>query len=884
MSAVPERLTAALADRYRLERELGQGGMATVYLAEDLKHKRKVALKVLKPELAAVLGADRFVQEITTTASLQHPHILPLFDSGTADGFLFYVMPFIDGETLRTKLDRETQLGVAEAVQITCEVADALHYAHQQGVIHRDIKPENILLHNGRPMVADFGIALAVSAAAGGRMTETGLSLGTPHYMSPEQATAEKELSPRSDVYSLGSVLYEMLTGDPPHTGASAQQIIMKIVTEEAAPVTRVRKSAPPNVVAAVAKALEKLPADRFGSAREFAEALRNPGFSTGAVGTAAGGARSPRLREALALGLMIGALAGAGAVRLLAPPAAAPAGERYREQLTFSGLAQRPAISPDGAFVAFVETRCEYGQTGHCRSSLLVQEVGSTQPRVLLSDALLLDTPRWSHDGQTLVVGGQLDQQRHGLFAVPRLSGTAQLIGPRGAYDTHPAGDSVLLVPPREAGAGVALVISLTTGAVSDSFALPIEKPSDIAWSPDGGHIAAAVGTGVQIVDRAGRRTGAMATSNRPSLRWSARGTALLFFRLGAVREDQLVRVAVGPGGSFVGGAEVMMARVPTIFRGQFDIARRTGRLVIGTGDAITDIWSFDLTTRPPRGHRETRGTTWYGDPALSLDGKALYYYRGDALGDNVYRLDQVTGTEEALTAQRLPGGNAMRLSADGRRLAYMHSTDSTERLEYIEFPSRRVFAAPARISSSVVPVVPEGFLAVLSDGDRLAILDSLGGTWKPVPVPDSLAVVAFAASPDGSLVAFVAIPHGTSGEQGTGLRSQFGLRPLKLGFVSLATGEARLVGELEPDEPTPGMSWDRDGTLYLGRWLAADDTPSIWQLMPGDGALRRITSLPSPCSPASITIGALGRAAACKLEDFRSDIWLIDTEGVTR
>jgi len=229
MSAT-ERLNAALTGRYKIERQLGQGGMATVHLASDLKHDRKVAVKVLKPELSAVLGADRFVVEIKTTASLQHPHILPLFDSGSADGFLFYVMPFIDGETLRTRLNRESQLGVDEAIRIATEVADALDYAHRHGVIHRDIKPENILLHDGRPMIADFGIALAVSAAAGGRMTETGLSLGTPHYMSPEQATAEKEISARSDIYSLASVLYEMLAGQPPHLGGSAQQIIMKII------------------------------------------------------------------------------------------------------------------------------------------------------------------------------------------------------------------------------------------------------------------------------------------------------------------------------------------------------------------------------------------------------------------------------------------------------------------------------------------------------------------------------------------------------------------------------------------------------------------------------------------------------------------------------
>ncbi len=191
MPEITARLSTALADRYRIESHLGEGGMATVYLAEDLKHERKVAVKVLRPELAAVLGAERFIQEIKTTANLQHPHILPLHDSGDADGFLYYVMPFIDGETLRDKLNRETQLGIEEAISITTAIADALDYAHRNNVIHRDIKPENILLHDGRPMVADFGIALAVSAAAGGRMTETGMSLGTPHSMSPEHATAE---------------------------------------------------------------------------------------------------------------------------------------------------------------------------------------------------------------------------------------------------------------------------------------------------------------------------------------------------------------------------------------------------------------------------------------------------------------------------------------------------------------------------------------------------------------------------------------------------------------------------------------------------------------------------------------------------------------------
>jgi eukaryotic-like serine/threonine-protein kinase len=306
-----DRMTAALAGRYRIERELGAGGMATVYLAADLKHDRKVALKVLKPELAAVLGAERFVVEIKTTAALQHPHILPLFDSGTTDGFLFYVMPFIEGETIREKLNRETQFGVDEAVRITTEVADALDYAHRHGVIHRDIKPENILLHDGRAMVMDFGIALAVSAAAGGRMTETGLSLGTPHYMSPEQATADKQITARSDIYSLASVLYEMLAGVPPHEGGSAQQTIMRIITETPKPVQELRRSVPPNVAAAVAKALEKLPADRFDSASAFAAALTDPSFALAGARTTDGGSVSAaRPWKVLSLALAVCAAA----------------------------------------------------------------------------------------------------------------------------------------------------------------------------------------------------------------------------------------------------------------------------------------------------------------------------------------------------------------------------------------------------------------------------------------------------------------------------------------------------------------------------------------------------------------------------------------------
>ena len=296
MTAPDSPLAAALAERYRLEREIGAGGMATVWLAEDVRHHRKVAIKVLHPELSAVLGPDRFLKEIELTAALQHPHILPLFDSGSAGGLLYYVMPFVEGETLRARLEREKQLPLADAVRIAREVLDALAYAHGREVVHRDIKPENILLQNGHALVADFGIALAVHQAGGQRMTQTGLSLGTPQYMAPEQAMGEKHVDQRADIYALGAVAYEMMAGEPPFTGPTVQAIVAKVMTEPPMPLSKQRPSVPDYVESAVHTALEKLPADRFATAREFATAigdgseLAHVGTRHSALGTRRGG------------------------------------------------------------------------------------------------------------------------------------------------------------------------------------------------------------------------------------------------------------------------------------------------------------------------------------------------------------------------------------------------------------------------------------------------------------------------------------------------------------------------------------------------------------------------------------------------------------------
>ncbi|MEP6472634.1 MAG: protein kinase, partial [Gemmatimonadota bacterium] len=417
-----------LADRYRIERELGQGGMATVYLAQDLKHDRKVAIKVLRPELAAVIGADRFLREIKTIAALQHPHILGLIDSGTArvqsleskaedasgqasdsglSTFVYYVMPFVDGESLRDRLTREKQLPISDAVRIATEVAGALDYAHRRGVIHRDIKPENILLHDGSALVADFGIALAVSSAGGGRMTETGMSLGTPHYMSPEQAMGEREITARSDVYALGAMTYEMLVGDPPFTGSTAQAIVAKVMTEKPAPIRKQRDRVPEGVEDAVLTALEKLPADRFGSAAEFAAALQGQGTATTTARRMAAPPANNRTLRILAVVATLALLAAAAlAVKAFRAPAPGPVTRLTLDlpdlRVNHTGYyGTAISLSRDGAHLAFVSRGGgPNGQAGITR--LMVRELDELQARALPGTEGA-DGPFFSPDGLSI-------------------------------------------------------------------------------------------------------------------------------------------------------------------------------------------------------------------------------------------------------------------------------------------------------------------------------------------------------------------------------------------------------------------------------------------------------------------------------------------------
>src|SRR6266496_1256984 len=385
--------------------------MATVYLARDLKYERPVALKVLRAELSAILGGERFLREIRLTAALQHPHILPLLDSGEAGGFLYYVLPFVRGEALRERLNRERQLGLDDALTIIRQVASALDYAHHQSVVHRDIKPENILIHEGEAMLADFGIALAVKEAGGNRLTETGLSLGTPQYMSPEQATGDRTVDARSDVYSLGAVLYEMLAGEPPVTGPNAQAMIAKLITERPTHLRVARDTVPEGVDAAVAKALSKVPADRFPSAGDFASALQ--------AGVA--GARPQARRPVRELWIRVSAAAvvgllAFGAWRLTRGGSPVLVMGRSEQLTSDPGLEIQPAISPDGRLVA-------YSAGNSSRMRIFIRPAGGGRTIPLSDDSTAVETQaRWSPDGSNL-----LFLTRGGVSVAPALGGSSR-------------------------------------------------------------------------------------------------------------------------------------------------------------------------------------------------------------------------------------------------------------------------------------------------------------------------------------------------------------------------------------------------------------------------------------------------------------------------
>jgi serine/threonine-protein kinase len=828
-----DRLTSALADRYRVERELGAGGMATVYLAQDLRHDRKVALKVLRPELAAVIGADRFLAEIKTTANLQHPHILPLFDSGAVSGTLFYVMPYVDGESLRDRLARETLLPIDDAVRITREVADALAYAHTEGVIHRDIKPENILLQRGHALVADFGIALAVQTAGGQRLTETGVSIGTPHYMSPEQATGERLIDARSDIYSLGTVTYEMLTGDPPFQGPNVQAVITKALTEKPAAPSSLRDTVPPALDTAVLRALARLPADRFPSAAAYAAAV-------GAAQGAAPAHRVPTRRRAPAL---VAVLAGAAIVAAFFLGRSMRGGEdapvmRFGQasQVTWEpGLEVTPAISPDGKQVA-------YSDGNGTRGRIVVRPVAGGRAVPLTDDSTTVEShPQWSRDGSRILFlrDGQ-------VFSAPSGGGAPRQEVPGRGGDVETATWS-----PDEREIAYAIDDSLFVRDASGSSRLvaTLFQPSLCTWGPSdliactsgnrwylkpGAAFGNLAPSWIAVIDVAsGRVTGVTdSTAGNVAPRWATDGRTLLYAsnRLGP---PDIYTVMVDDQGRPSGEPRRLTVGLGlNSFSLSADGSRLAYALLISGSNIWSQPWSDGAPepTGPPT--QLTFGQQTIEGLSISRDGQWLFY-DSDASGNpDIYRMRLPSAPPERLTT-----GRSVEFtpdpSPDGHLVAF-HSWRTASRDIFVlpldGGPVEQVTRTPEQEQHPIWS--PDGrSLAFAAQSQPLGVFVARragDGTWRTRKVADDGHWAAW--SPDGQHLSFV------TKVTGGGLR-----------IIPADGGTPRAVyDDSAPGAPQAQTSqWSPDGRTIYFMAHDVDGVGAIWSVPSSGGVPRRLRRL---------------------------------------
>jgi hypothetical protein len=842
------RLTTALEQRYRIERELGAGGMATVFLATDLKHDREVALKVLRPELGAVLGVERFLAEIKITARLDHPHILTLIDSGAEGGFLYYVLPFVRGESLRDKLNREHQLGLDEALVITRQIASALDYAHRHGVVHRDIKPENILLLEGEAMLADFGIALAVSEAGGNRLTETGLSLGTPQYMSPEQATGDRLLDARSDVYSLGAVLYEMLAGEPPVTGPTAQAMIAKLMTERPVHLRVVRSSVPEAVDAAVAKALDKTPADRFASAGDFARAL-DVRTVTGA-GTeptvALPARRSRRSRHRLGVIVAVALLAllvAAGAYVAAGRRAAAPAESfalRDRAQLTFSGNVFVSAVSPDGKQLAFVTHNCG---AGGCTYAVDLQDVGGTATHRVLDGASAAYGLEWSPDRRNLIFIGTID--RHwGNYLLSALGGPPRYLS-SGAAMFWAGGDS-LLVGPQLTGSDSVFQVKVTSidGTVRDSIRVagPGQGLAGLSVSPGGRWIVALVLQGSHGLWQVFDRSGAVADQVVNSCTCPGRIThdALWLTRSGRGVES-IVRVGLDPAtGKLAQNQDTLMSG---IFN-NFSVTADGSTLVIDNGAPDFSLWTLGLPDAlkgkfADAGRRLTTSTLV--ESGLSPDGSRLLLARnvptGAGASERRFSLLPFAGGSE--TTLNIPGGADGARWADSVTVRVLRQVPGGTRVSLLDIRSgaaTRTVTIPDSLPPDVRPV-PDGWAWIPSDKDRVRI--QRAGKTVEIAKPAWFGELnRVAVDPKGERVAMMGWNAGSYDSIGVAVA------PLAGGPPVLWAADAAELGDVK---------WLDDGSLLFTPW----DTPESVLLLrvSGPGRVARVGRIARPSAGVSVS-----------------------------
>ncbi len=723
------RLKAALADRYTIEGELGAGGMATVYLARDLKHDRPVALKLLRSELAAVLGAERFLREIRLTAQLQHPHILTLIDSGEADGFLYYVMPYVEGESLRQRLGREGQLPLDEALRITRAIASALDFAHGHGVIHRDIKPENIMLHEGEPMVADFGIALAVSTAGQERLTETGISLGTPAYMSPEQTTGEAKLDGRSDQYSLACVLYEMLAGEPPYTGPTAQAIIAKRLTEPIPHLGTVRRVSAA-VEAAVTRALAKAPADRFATAGAFVAALT------------AGSTRPTHARWRSA-GVALAVLITSGAAAWFYASKKARIGQDHPNVVPFTsspGQKFNPVFSRDGNQIAYI-WKGENNDTW----DIYVKLIGAGGPLRLTSSPVNEYCPAWSPDGRYIAfVRDEASGDKAGYYLIPALGGAARKIGEASGQD-HAFGRCIawsldgksLIVAARvvpEDSRPSILLLSIEDGQRKVLVSEPDLYVADLMLSPDGTAIAYTQGAGagvnasdIYVVPAGGGRSRRLTSDGRilSGLAWTADGREIVFSsnRGGLSR---LWRISLSGGTPALVNGVGEGAYSPTI-------STKGDRLVYVNARDDANLWRAPGPVwkgRPPPPTKIVASSRTDYEAAYSPDGKRIAF-TSDRSGSMEIWTCNSDGTNQAeLTSLKAADAGSPSWSPDGQTIAFDARLEGHGDIFVVSAEG----GAPRRLTSDPVD---NNVPTWSRDGKWIYFSSSRTGNWQIWKVP---------------------------------------------------------------------------------------------------------------------------------------------------
>ena len=866
MSDTSPQLAAVLTERYRIERQLGQGGMATVYLAEDVKLGREVALKVLRPELGAVLGTERFLSEVKITARLDHPHILTLIDSGSAGGLLYYVLPYVRGESLRDLLNREQQLGVDQALSITKHIASALDYAHRKGVVHRDIKPENILLQEGEAMLADFGIALAVQESGGSRLTETGLSLGTPHYMSPEQATGDRNVDARSDLYSLASVLYEMLVGEPPMTGKTVQAVIAKLMTEPAMHVRTVRPTVPEHVDAAVAKALAKVPADRFGSVADFARALDAPAAIASPapnVGATTGSVRAPtRSRRTLfAAAAAAVAVVGTGAVLVASAfrPKDTSAALRDRTQLTFSGRIAAPSVSADGKQLAYFTKEC----TGaDCRYAIDLQDVGSTTTRRVFDGATAAYGLEWSPDRRNLMMNGTI-AGRYGSYVVSALGGAPRFLTP-GAATFYAGGDSLLVGPIGPSDSAFFVRVAGLDGTVRDSVRIPGAgtQLASLVSIPGTTRFVAMIiqpPRGLwQVFERNGKLTDKLLNSCTCGA--AASRDALWMTRAGPTAAEAVVRVALDSAtGKFA-------THQDTIYSGRFSnlsVTADGAQMTVDDGSFtfsviaanLADVIKGTLPNGPPLIQASSRSVA-----LVSPDGRRLLLRRNVATPSG--------GDDVRLTVAPFSGGAETPINATGKVLS-AHWVDSATVAVYsltgtgpqlartdirTGASSQALQLADSAIADAAA--VPNGWAWIPGKRDRI-IVEQNGKRHEIPKAPWYAALIHVDVSPDGSRLLTVGWNGSTSDT-------------LRLDVVSVAGGTpvewARHFAE------DGSASWLADGSIAFTVW-SSTDAATLYQVA-GSGQVKTVGPLAHVSN--SITVSDDLERATVMWREYRGDAWM--------